>query len=115
MTASSALRCLSSSAGASGFAARLAVGDWRGADPGRGVFGRAAGFGLRAALRFFAAESRFAALRLFAILVFLVFAVVSIACPLAAFSAAPELVAASCPAAASQWEVELPSRAAVGC
>src|SRR2546426_2362293 len=93
MTASSALRCLSSSAGASGFAARLAVGNWRGADPGRGVFRRVADFGLRTALRVFAAESRVAALRLFAFLVFLVFAVVSIACPLAAFSAAPELVA----------------------
>jgi len=45
------------------------------------------------ALRVFAAESGFAALRLFALLVFLVFAVVSIACPLAAFSAAPELAA----------------------
>src|SRR5437899_12925593 len=93
MTASSALRCLSSSAGASGFAARLAVGDWRAADPGRGVFRRGADFGLRTALRVFAAESGFAALRLFAFLVLLVFAVVSIACPLAAFSAAPELAA----------------------
>ena len=79
MTASSALRCLSSSAGVPLFAGRLGVGDSRRVDTLRRVFLRGADFGLLAALRVLAADGRFAAVRLFGFFNFLAFAVVCIA------------------------------------